>query len=267
MSSPSEWLALIRWRNAVLAGLGVFAGAWWSADHLTSSVGAVILAAVALTAVANATNDIADVSIDRVAHPQRPLASGAIEVGDARALAIGCSIIAVALAAAVAWWMAVLTAIVIGIMWMYSSRLKPHGLPGNIAVAVLGSLPFFYGAAAVDEAGKGALLVAVATPLHFAREVAKDLEDASADAGTRRTLPVTRGPRAARTAVVAGVAAYAVAVALLITTYPLFALLLVPTIFLAVVGVRRLYRGRTGTAALLKAAMALAIAALLISAR
>ncbi len=267
MSSRSEWLALVRWRNAVLAGLGVFAGAWWSAGRLTTGVGAGILAALALTAVANTTNDIADVNIDRVAHPERPLAAGAIDLEAARRFAIACSILAVAVAAAVAWWMAALTAVVVAIMWLYSSHLKPRGLPGNTAVAVLGSLPFLYGAGAVDEVGKGVLLVTVAAPLHFAREVAKDLEDAPADAGARQTLPVSHGARTARAAVAAGVAVYSAAVALLMTSYPLFALLLVPTIFLAVLAVRRLYHERAGAAALLKAAMVLAIGALVASAR
>ena len=150
--------------------------------------------------------------------------------------------------------------------WDVQPRLKPHGLPGNVAVAVLASLPFLYGAAAVDEVGKGVLLVAVATPLHFAREVVKDLDDMSADAGIRRTLPVTAGLASARAAVLGGVAAYSVAVILVATAYPLFALLLVPTILLAVLAVHVYYRDRAGAAARLKAAMVLAIPALVVSA-
>lgn len=267
MSSPDEWLALVRWRNALLAGAGVYAGAWWSAGRLPSEVTLLTVAAFALTGVANTANDLADVEIDRVAHPERPLASGAIAAGAARRFAVASSAIAMALTALVAWWLAALTAAVLAVMWMYSSRIKPHGLPGNLAVAVLGSLPFFYGAAAVDEIGKGAVLVAVAAPLHFAREVAKDLDDAKADVGVRRTLPVTSGRRIARIAVMAGVFAYAAAVALLATAYPLFALLLVPTILLAALAIRRLYRERSGAAGLLKAAMVAAIVALVISAR
>ncbi len=264
MSSPDEWLALVRWRNALLAGAGVVAGAWWSAGRLTAPVLMTVVAAFALTAVANATNDIADVDIDRVAHPERPLPSGAITPQQATRLAIAASTVAVALTAMVAWWLGALTVGVVASMWTYTAHLKRQGIPGNVAVAVLASLPFLYGAAAVADVRKGALLVVVAAPLHFAREVAKDVEDAPADAATRRTVPVSFGVGTARATVAGGVAAYTVAVTLLATAYPLFALLLVPTIFLAVLAVFRLYTGRDGATRLLKAAMVVAIAALVI---
>ena len=267
MSSPDEWLTLVRWRNALLAAAGVFAGAWWSAGRITHEVVLVMLAAIALTAVANTTNDLADVAIDRVAHPRRPLASGAISTGAAHRFAIACSIVALLVVAIVDWLLAVLTLAVLAVMWTYSARFKRHGLPGNIAVAVLASLPFFYGAWAVDEIRRGALLLMVAAPLHFAREVAKDVDDATADAGSRQTVPLSRGIRSARQLVGAGVATYALAVALVSFAHPLFAILLVPTIFLAGLAVRRVYRDRDGAPALLKAAMALAIAALIISRR
>ena len=267
MSSPSEWLALIRWRNALLASAGVCAAAWWSAGRLTGRVALVVIGALALTAVANTANDIADVAIDRIAHPERPIASGAIHPSTALAFATACSIVAVGATALVSWWLAALTVLVVAIMWMYSARLKRYGLPGNVTVAALGSLPFLYGAAAVGQAGKGLILVAVAVPLHFAREVAKDLDDASGDVTTRRTLPVARGVQTARRAVALSVGMYAIGVVLLATAYPLFALLLVPTIFLAALAVRRLYRAAGGTAGLLKVAMVIAIAALVVSAR
>jgi hypothetical protein len=73
--------------------------------------------------------------------------------------------------------------------------------------------------------------------------------------------------RTARVAAAAGVVAYTGAVVLIAPSYPLFALLLVPTIFLAALAMRRLFHAREGSAELLKAAMALAIVALVISGR
>jgi 4-hydroxybenzoate polyprenyltransferase len=227
----------------------------------------VVVAALALTAVANTTNDIADLEIDRAAHPRRPLVSGAITPAAATRFAIACSLLAIGVTALVDWWLAALTVMVVAVMWIYSAHLKRYGLPGNVAVAVLGSLPFLYGAAAAHEPVKGALLVGLATPLHFAREVAKDLEDATADAAVRRTLPVAHGLPTARSAVALAVILYALGVLLVAIAHPLFALLLVPTIFLAAMAARRLYRDRQGTAGLLKAAMVIAIVALVISAR
>ena len=267
MSSPDEWLALVRWRNAAMSAGGVVAGAWWSAGRLTTHVALAAVAAIVLTAVANSANDLADIEIDRVAHPRRPLPSGAISPRSAARFAVACSAIALGLTALIDVRLTALTVGVLATMWMYSARLKRHGIPGNVAVAILGSLPFFYGAYAVGEPAKGALLVTVAAPLHFAREVAKDLDDARGDASARRTLPVTRGAASARAAVVIGVVVYALAVVLLANPYPLFAMLLLPTIFLAALAVRRLYRAAGGTAGLLKAAMVVALVALIISRR
>lgn len=227
----------------------------------------VAVAAIALTALANTVNDLADLDIDRVAHPGRPLPSGAVERNAAMRFAVACTILALLLVALVDGWLFLLTLPVVVLMWMYSTHFKRHGLPGNIVVAVLGSLPFLYGAWAVGEPRAGALLVMMAAPLHFAREVAKDVDDAAGDAPSRRTLPVTRGIRTARMAVAAGVVAYAAVVILIAPAHPLFAALLLPTIFLAALATRRLYLARDGSARLLKAAMALAIAALIVSAR
>jgi geranylgeranylglycerol-phosphate geranylgeranyltransferase len=265
VSSPDEWLSLVRWRNAALAAAGVLAAAWWSAGEITGRVIAVALAAIALTAVANTTNDVADIEIDRVAHPHRPLPSGAISAGAAKRFAIAASVMAVTFAAFGGAGLILVTIAVLAVMWLYSARLKRHGIPGNIAVAVLGSLPFLYGAWAVDEMEKGIVLVMAAAPLHFAREVAKDIDDAAADAGTRRTVPVASGDGMARTAAVGGVIAFAIAIALLAPDYPLFATLLVPSIFVAGYAAQRLYHGGAGAPGLMKAAMVLAIAALVLS--
>ncbi len=267
MSSARAWLALARWRNTALAAAGVVAAAWWSAGRFDMRVVLVATAAIALTALANTVNDLADVEIDRVAHPDRPLPSGAISASTAVWFAVGCGVFSVILLTVVNLGLALLTLPVIGLMCTYSTWFKRRGLPGNLLVALLASLPFFYGAWVVGHPARGLLLTMIALPLHFAREVAKDVDDVAGDAASRQTLPITRGVRTARMAAAAGVVVYTIAVALMAPAYPLFALLLVPTIFLAAVAMRRLFLARHGSAELLKAAMALAIVALVVSGR
>lgn len=267
MSSVRAWLALARWRNAALAAAGVLAAAWWSAARFDMRVALVAIVAIALTALANTVNDLADVDIDRVAHPGRPLPSGAIRPRAAMWFAVGCGVFSVALLTFVNLGLALLTLPVIGLMCTYSTWFKRRGVPGNVLVALLASLPFFYGAWVVGRPGRGLLLTMIALPLHFAREVAKDVDDAAGDRVSRRTLPVGQGVRMARFAAMAGVMIYTLAVTLIAPAYPLFALLLVPTIFLAALAMRRLFLARNGSAELLKAAMALAIVALVVSGR
>lgn len=267
MSSASAWLALARWPNAALAAAGVVAAAWWSAGRFDMRVVLVATAAIALTALANTVNDVADVEIDRVAHPGRPLPSGALSPSAAVWFAVGCGVFAVGLLVVVNLGLALLTLPVIGLMCTYSTWFKRRGLAGNLLVALLASLPFFYGAWVVGYPSRGLLLTMIALPLHFAREVAKDVDDVAGDVASRRTLPVTHGVRMARIAAAVGVVVYAVGVALIAPAYPLFALLLVPTIFLAALATRRLFLAHQGSAELLKAAMALAIVALAVSGR
>ncbi len=267
MSSARAWLALARWPNTALASAGVVAAAWWSARRVDGRVALVAIAAIALTALANTVNDLADVEIDRLAHPRRPLPSGAIRADAALRFAVICGVLAVLLLAFVDPWLALLTIPVIALMWTYSAWFKRRGLPGNLLVALLASLPFFYGAWVVGEPLLGALLTMIALPLHFAREVAKDVDDVAGDVAMRQTLPIAQGMSAARLAAAAGVVVYTVGIAIIAPAYPLFALLLVPTIFLAALATRRLFLARAGSADLLKAAMALAIVALVVSGR
>ena len=98
--SPSALLTLARWPNAVLAAGGVAIGAWWAHGPLGASVAWAALAAAAIAAAANAWNDVADVEIDRTAHPDRPIPRGAVSLRDAEWFAWGAASVAVPLALA-----------------------------------------------------------------------------------------------------------------------------------------------------------------------
>ena len=261
--SPSALLTLARWPNAVLAAGGVAIGAWWAHGPLGASVAWAALAAAAIAAAANAWNDVADVEIDRTAHPDRPIPRGAVSLRDAEWFAWGAASVAVPLALAASPALALLTVPVLMLARAYSPRLKRAGLPGNVAVAVLASLPFLYGAWAVGRPVDGALLAAIAAPLHFAREVAKDLDDAAADAPWRRTLPIVYGARGARWVVVLAAVLFLLALGWPAARAPLFALALVPAVALSLAATGAAVRGRRGSPRLFKAAMVCAMLAVL----
>lgn len=212
-------LDLARWPNALLAAGGVVVGAWWCAPDAwrTVHVAWAMAAALAITASLNAANDLADVDIDRVAHPERPLVTGALGRPAARATAAVGAVAAVAAGWAAGGWLALATPVVIGAGLAYSRWAAPLGVWGNGMVAAIASLPFLYGAAATGRPGPALALVAIAAPLHFAREVAKDVADMEGDrlAG-RRTLPLTRGVGGARLAAIVAVALWLAAISFLL---------------------------------------------------
>ena len=146
MTAPSAIAAVVRWPNALIAGAGVALGAWWAGARVDDGrVLAAIVAALALAAFANTVNDLHDIEIDRVAHPRRPLPSGAMTERMAWRVAGAAAVIALAAAAIARPGLGLLTAVILGSMYAYSRTLKRLGLPGNLLVAVIASLPFFYG--------------------------------------------------------------------------------------------------------------------------
>ena len=266
MRLPSAILALIRWENALLSALGVLLGAWWANGSVLaprSLIAAVV--AVALTAVANAENDYQDQAIDRSAHPERPLPSGALRPAQARMVVAVAAILATVLSLAIDPMLAAVTVVVLALMLIYSRTLKARGILGNLTVAVLASLPFLYGAWAAGRPAAALPLLAIAAPLHLAREIAKDLEDAHADAPHRRTIPVAHGPAVA--GVMMGVALVLFAMALwpLVAVRPLMGALVAPALVLIGLAARRALRGRRGSPSLFKAAMACAMASLVVA--
>jgi len=266
MRSLKALLALVRWENVLLSVSGVLLGAWWARGSVVGS--ATLLAAgaaAALTAVANAENDYRDREIDRVAHPERPLPSGALQPVHARLTVVVAAVLALACSAALGLALVAVTLLVIGVMLAYSRILKARGLAGNVAVAVLASLPFAYGAWAAGRPLDSLPLVGVAIPLHFAREIAKDLEDAGADAATRRTLPVAHGIGAARMALIAALGLFVAMLWPLVVQRPQLGAFVIPALFLVAIAAVRAWRGRRGSPSLLKAAMACAMASLVLA--
>jgi geranylgeranylglycerol-phosphate geranylgeranyltransferase len=265
----SAALRLVRWANALTAAAGVIVGAWWAGWGDAELVILAALAAVGLTAAANSWNDLADVEIDRIAHPKRPLVTGALSKRSADRIAMLAATGAVLAASDVSVVLGVCSVAVLLLMRLYSPWIKRAGFAGNLLVSALASLPFLYGSDAVGHVSRGFPLVLIAIPLHLARELAKDLDDREADRLARRTLPVVHGARFARGAIVAALLASAVALAFglapLVDSPMLLFAALVPAMIALALATGRALRGLPGSPAFFKLAMVCAMAALLVA--
>ena len=261
-------LSLIRWENALLSVAGVVLGAWWATGRPNQpETWVMAVVAVLLTAFANADNDVRDYEIDRIAHPSRPLPAGTLSMSAARII-VGITASSALVVSALLGGPITLAAVgVIAAMSLYNRGVKAHGIPGNVIVAVVASLPFVFGAWSTGQARAGLPLFLVSVPLHFAREIAKDLDDAEADSQYRRTLPLRAGATVARQVVVSSVALFVIALAPFAFRRPMFALVVLPAVGLCLLAARRVLSGQRGTARLLKSAMVVAMVAIVLSAK
>lgn len=198
------WLQLARLPNAAVAAGGVWLGhaclpgpVAWKAAALGS------LAMALLAAAGNMHNDVADLPIDRVNQPGRPLPSGAIRPRAALAAAAFCLALSLGFAFALgrpAGWLAASMGL---LLYVYNIRLKGSPLIGNLAVAALCALAVYLPELPhrPDYTLMPALFAFLTT---LAREVAKDAEDVEGDrAHGALTLPVLYGTKAAKAAVTA----------------------------------------------------------------
>ena len=268
MRSVRAALDLVRWPNALISTAGVLVGAWWAgADPVSPRPLIAAAVAVLLTGFVNADNDVQDFEIDRLAHPQRPIPAGRLTLAGARRIAHLCGALAIALSASLGLAFALGTVSLLLAMLWYSRGLKETGLAGNVTVAVVASAPFVYGAWSVGRVTSALPLLLVSMPLHFAREIAKDLDDAHGDAGWRRTLPLTIGPGRSVAVLMLSLAAFTAALVPLAVQRPLFGALIIPALALCVVAGRRALRGMPGAPRLLKSAMVGALTALVAASR
>lgn len=148
-----------------------------------------------VTAAGNILNDLGDRESDRTNHPDRPLVTGAVSTGSARALMLGlfgAAFVLVGYGLASHPAVGVILVVAVGVLLLYERRLKAVGFAGNLLVAFLTGAVFLYGAAAVGPLLPMVPFALMAFGATLSREVIKDMEDAGGDVD-RRTLPQTHG--------------------------------------------------------------------------
>jgi geranylgeranylglycerol-phosphate geranylgeranyltransferase len=170
------------------------------------------------TAAGNVLNDLRDLESDRRNHPDRPLVTGELTRGGARALLAGLFVASLLLILPVVtahWLLLPIWGAAVGAILLYEFRLKAGGLSGNGLVAFLTAAVFLYGAAAVGSVWSVVPFAFMAFFATLSREVIKDMEDAEGDID-RRTFPRVHG-----LAVSSTVARLSVAAAMVLSPYPL----------------------------------------------
>ncbi len=199
-ATAAGWLpgapSIVRPRNLVMAAAGVAVGGFLALGRfaIPPALWWAMASAIGLGAAGNASNDLFDVEADRINRPLRPLVTGAIS----RPAALTVAGVAGGLGLWAAWWVSatlfLLGAAALAVMLVYSPVLKSRGLLGNLAVAVVASMPLIYGAVAVGDWRAGLVPSVLAFGLHLAREVVKDLEDVPGDLAIgRATVPIAWG--------------------------------------------------------------------------
>lgn len=201
-SLPLAYGRMIRPVNCLMMGLAVIVGEVAIAGGLPSLHQAVFgfLVSFFLAGSAMVINDIVDLQIDMVNEPDRPLPSGAITTGSAKAFAAALTLLGFLSAVAISYVALIIAVATFLISLAYNLRGKRLGLPGNLMVAFCIAVPFLFGGLAVSSILD--INVAVFFLLAFLASVGREITKGMADVeGDRlkgiRTVALANGLRAA----------------------------------------------------------------------
>jgi chlorophyll/bacteriochlorophyll a synthase len=167
------------------------------------------LAGPLVCGTSQAVNDWFDREVDAVNEPGRPIPSGRLPGRTALGVALGGTLLSLAVALVLGGWVLAATLLGLALAWAYSApplRLKRDGWSGNTAVAVsYEGLAWFTGAAIVTNGFPDAEIVLVAALYSLGAHGIMTLNDFKSVEGDRRmgirSIPVQLGEvRAARLA-------------------------------------------------------------------
>ena len=200
---------LMRMKNILLASIATPVGALLALGDFSSitEYPEVIFATTSVLffmGAGNTMNDLRDVDIDRIAHPNRPLAREALSEKEAKILMIFLALVSLGSLVACCLMMEderkytlSIYAIVALLMLSYDSllELKNKGLAGNISISLLVAAVTLYGASSVGEVTNPLIwyVSGVVFFVNLAREIVKDCQDLDADSESRVTLPMKIG--------------------------------------------------------------------------
>ncbi|NLX46552.1 MAG: UbiA family prenyltransferase [Euryarchaeota archaeon] len=150
------------------------------------------------------SNDLFDLEVDRINHPDRPLPSGKVSVSEVVLFTIILSLSGLLLAAILGHLTLMFTAFIWVLGMLYNWKLKSLGLPGNAIVALSVGMTFVLGGMTVDRLDSGLVwtFALMASLFDLAEEISGGVMDAEGDAlRGSRSLAILYGRRTALTCV------------------------------------------------------------------
>ncbi len=210
LTSVLQLLKPITWFAPMWAyGCGVVSAGLPGDDRWLLLIVGVLLAGPLVCGTSQAVNDWFDRHVDAINEPQRPIPSGRVPGRWGLYIAIGWTLMSLAVATLLGTWGFAAAVVGLALAWAYSAppfRLKRNGWFGNTAVAVCyEGLPWFTGAAVMAAALPDWRVLVLAGLYSVGAHGIMTLNDFKSVDGDRRTgvrsLPVQLGiGRAARLA-------------------------------------------------------------------
>lgn len=178
----TAYIRIIRYSNALMAGLTTFLGFWLSDSSLPiSSVMLLIIATICSIGFGNTINDIYDIDSDRINHPNRPLPQGNISIRSAWIFSLLLLVSALASSFSVSSLHGFATVLPLLLLTIYAFFLKATPIAGNFLVAALVAYTILYGALGAVGFPRLIFPASLAFLLNFSREIIKDLQDSKGD--------------------------------------------------------------------------------------
>lgn len=186
-----DFLTIMRPGNCIVAAIGCFIGFSVSNYAIEFSLPLLyaMIAVFFVCAGGQAINDYFDRNIDKKLHPDKPIPSGRVPSKTAYMYALVLFLLGFLSAYYVnqtAFYIALLFAL---LLFSYSAFLPKYKYIGNFVVAFGTGFTLIYGATLTGNYFVVSLLAAAAIFANVAREIIKDLEDAEADKGYKKSLP------------------------------------------------------------------------------
>lgn len=209
-------LELIRPANCAMIGFAVIIGFFVSKPVEVKVVQAALgfLTGFFICAYSMSINDIYDLEVDRVNRPQRPIPSGRVSTQAAFRLSLLVLVAGIATSVLTLSPLAVVIATLYAFLsWLYNSRAKQTGLPGNLIIASSLAIPFIYGGVVSEGSLTRSLLLMMAFTSFFSgvgREVVKAMADIEGDA--KRGISSVARSKGLRPAASVGAAFFVLAV-------------------------------------------------------